>query len=151
MAGVAELHAAIVSCAVVARELYLLPDAERRLFAGIDTMETGSVVIRNKLVELYDSLLGVRVTPHSPDVEAAYRLFFDTKERGRRTRDEWFNIWDCEWHGDAFFLEGILDEADPDRVQNFINSIDFSDLRYVAQAWMVVLAYLMTDYRYLYL
>ena len=153
MAGVAELHAAIVSCAVVARELYLLPDAKRRLFAGMDTMETGSVAIRNKLVELYDSLLGVRVTPHSPDVEAAYRLFVDTRERGRRTRDEWFDIWLCEWHGDAFFLEGILDEPDlySDRAQNFINSIDWSDLRYAAQAWMVVLAYVMTDYRYLYL
>ena len=87
MSGVAELHAAIASCAVVAREFYLLPDAKRRLFAGIDTMETGPDAIRKKLVDLYDSLLGVRVTPHSPDVEAAYRLFVDTRERGRRTRD----------------------------------------------------------------
>lgn len=44
-----------------------------------------------------------------------------------------------------------MDDADTDRARNFINSIDFSDLRYAAQAWMVVLAYLMTDYRYLYL
>ena len=36
MAGVAKRHAAEVSCPVVGRELYLLPDAERRLFAGID-------------------------------------------------------------------------------------------------------------------
>ena len=36
MAGVAKSHAAHVSCPVVLRELYLLPDAERRLFGGID-------------------------------------------------------------------------------------------------------------------
>ena len=36
MAGVAKRHAVRTSCAVVARELYLLPDAERRLFSGID-------------------------------------------------------------------------------------------------------------------
>ena len=35
MAGVAKRHAARVSCPVVMREVYLLPDEERRLFAGI--------------------------------------------------------------------------------------------------------------------
>ena len=37
MAGVAKRNAATVSGPVVMRELFLLPDAERRLFAGIDT------------------------------------------------------------------------------------------------------------------
>ena len=36
MAGVGRRHAAAVSCPVVMRELYLLPDAERQLFAGVD-------------------------------------------------------------------------------------------------------------------
>ena len=36
MAGVAKRHAVQVSCPVVGRELFLLPDQERRLFAGID-------------------------------------------------------------------------------------------------------------------
>ena len=36
MAGVAQRHAVQVSCPVVLREFYLLPEAERRLFAGID-------------------------------------------------------------------------------------------------------------------
>ena len=35
MAGVAKAHAAQMSCPVVLRELYLLPDGQRRLFAGI--------------------------------------------------------------------------------------------------------------------
>ena len=37
MAGVAKRHAAHMSCPIIMRELYLLPEAERRLFSGIDT------------------------------------------------------------------------------------------------------------------
>ena len=40
---------------------------------------------------------------------------------------------------------------DWDRVDEFMDSIDFSDPHQTAKAWVVVLAYLMTDYRYLYL
>ena len=40
MAGVAKRHATEVSRSVVLREVYLLPDAERRLFAGIDPYVT---------------------------------------------------------------------------------------------------------------
>ena len=40
MAGVAKRHAGQASCPVVMRELYLLPDEERRLFAGIDPYVT---------------------------------------------------------------------------------------------------------------
>ena len=32
-----------------------------------------------------------------------------------------------------------------------MNGIDFSDRRYAAQAWVVILAAMMLDYRYLYL
>ena len=40
MAGVAQRHAAQVSCPVVMREVYLMADEERRLFAGIDPSVT---------------------------------------------------------------------------------------------------------------
>ena len=40
MAGVAKRHAAEVSCSVVMREIYLLPDSRRRLFAGVDLQVT---------------------------------------------------------------------------------------------------------------
>ena len=166
MAGVAKRHAAEVSCAVVMREFYLLPDAERRLFAGIDRYMTESGAVRSKIVELYDVLLGVQVTPHSQDVESAYRLFADVMERRRKSQDDWFNPWECEWGDDHFFFEGILDDAvveyegddgwrwygfDWDHVGDFLNSLDFSDPHGAAQTWAVVLAYLLTDYRYLYL
>ena len=286
MAGVAWRHAAAVSCPVVMRELYLLPDEERRLFAGIDVpvleldkafeiqagsrnerqtlslsgtltaghktvqaiftndyyrgpgedrnvyleslevrnaagrilvrkvIDSGSLasleipvhvpeagfyyfeveawadqagdelpkllftvrsdpdnsdgvdVVRNKLVELHDKLLGVRLAPNSPDVEAAYRLFVDMQQRGRQAQADDFDWVDCRWDWDHFFFDGILDHAvverraddgwrrydfDWDRVDDFLNGIHYSDPHHSAQAWVAVLAALMMDFRYLYL
>ena len=169
MTGVAKRHAARVSCPVVMRDFYLVPDSGRRVFDGIDRNVTNADAIRNKLVELHDELFGVQVTPHSPDVEAAYQLFVDERDRRRNARDAHFNPWECGWDQgrDLLFFEGILDDAvveneDPetgwrwydydwDRVGDFLNSRDWSDPHYTAQAWAVVLAYLLLDYRYLYL
>ena len=125
-----------------------------------------SVAIRSKLVELYETLLGVRVAPHSPDVEAAYRLFVEAASRKREVGEDWFDHWACNWSSDKFFLDGIVDGAvvkktneqgdyyydyDWDRVHDFLDHVDFSDPSQSAQAWVVVLAYLLMDYRYLYL
>ena len=40
---------------------------------------------------------------------------------------------------------------DWDRVEDFMDGVDFSDPHGAAQAWVVVLASLLMDYRYLYL
>ena len=84
----------------------------------------------------------------------------------RKTNDDWFNIWDCEFWKDVLYLEGILDNAiveleddygyryielDEGRRDDFINSIDYTDRHYAARAWVVVLTAMMMDYRYLYL
>ena len=126
----------------------------------------GANSIRNKLVELHDQLLGVQVAPDSPDVEAAYRLFMDVMERGREAEEVRFEWWRCDWSHDEFLFEGILDGAivqkederghtwydyDKDRVNDFMRGIDISDPHHTAQAWVVVLAAMMMDYRYLYL
>ena len=128
----------------------------------------GSAIVKSNIVELYDKLLGVQVTPDSPDVEAAYRFFVNVWERQRESGDDWFD-WgpgDCGWDEDHFFFEGILDSAvvrhenayghqwykfDRDRIHAFLDRIDFSDPSYTAQTWVVVLAAMMMNYRYLYL
>ena len=167
MAAVAKRYAAMVSCPAVVRELYLLPEGSRRLFSGIDKHVTEPGAIKSKLVELHEALLGVQVTPYSPDVEAAYQLFLDVRERGREARED-LQFWQCDIgsFGDMWYFEGILPDAlttwiqdgylpahvfDWDRVDPFLDGIDWSDPHHAAQAWIVVLAYLMTDYRYLYL
>ena len=108
----------------------------------------------------------MQLTPHSPDVDAAYRLFVDVMARGRAADETSFRGSDCYWNreDDLFFLEGILDDAVEwreterggyyrfsDRAKDFMDGVDWSDPHYAAQAWAVVLAYLLTDYRYLYL
>ena len=168
MAGVAKRHASEVSCPVIIRELFLLSEGERRLFSGIDTDATpdsDSDAIRSKLVELHEELLGVQVTPHSTEVESAYQLFLDEIERRREAQDHWFEWWQCTFN-DLFYFEGILDGAvvayenetgwrwyviDWDRAGPFMDGVDWSDPYHTAQAWVVVLAYLLGDYRYLYL
>ena len=122
----------------------------------------GANAIRSKLVELHEKLLGVRVTPHSPDVEAAYRLFVDVWERKRGAEDTEtdFRSLLCDWARDIRFYDGILEDAlveyenedggrwydyDWDHVNEFMDGIDWSDHDYTAQTWMVVLAYMMMD------
>ena len=126
---------------------------------------SGAGAIREKLVELHDKLLGVEVAPHSPDVDAAFELLVEVMERGQSMEDRWFNPWDCRFWEDIYFFEGILDDIleerpnrggsyigfDEDRRDAYMNSIDFFDTHYAAHAWVVVLSYLLMDYRYLYL
>ena len=131
-----------------------------------ETEGAGADAIRSKLVELYDKLLGVQVTPHSPDVEAAYRLFVEVMGLGRRSNDDWLEWRHCDGALDLSYFEGILDgvvveregedgwrwyEFDGDRLDDFMDGINWSDPHHTAQAWVVVLAYLLMDYRYLYL
>ena len=166
MAAVAKRHAVQVGCAVVLRELYLLPDARRRLFAGIRPADNSAGVIKTKLVELHDKLLGVRVTSDSPDVQAAYDLFVDVSNRGRRAGKDRFEWWNCDFAHDDFFMQGIMDDAlvrrqnddgwwwhdlDSERLDPFMNRRDVSDPHHAAQAWVVVLTAMLMDYRYLYL
>ena len=166
MAGVAKRHAVAVSCPVVMREFYLVPEEDRQLFAGIDPNVTAADAIKNKLVELHDKLLSVQVTSDSADVRAAYQLFVNVTERARSSDYGWFEWWSCEINDHSFF-EGILDGAviqheneedgwrwydfDWDRIHPFLDDVNFSDPHATARAWKVVLAYLMMDYRYLYL
>ena len=113
MAGVAKRYAARMSCPVVVRELYLLPEGKQRLFSGIDKHVTESGAIRSKLVELHEMLLGVQVTPYSPDVETAYRLFLDVRKRTREMQEDRIKFWKCDIgnFGDMLYFEGVLPDA----------------------------------------
>ena len=125
----------------------------------------GAEAIRAKLVELHDTLFGVEVTPYSPDVDAAFELFVDVAERGRDSGDDYFRWWKCHLD-DIRYFDDVLDDIvvrrvnewgdvyydyDWDRVDPYYRGIDFSDTHSSANAWVVVLAYLLMDYRYLYL
>ena len=130
----------------------------------------GAMAIRSKLVELHEKLLGVTVTIDSPEVETAFRLFVEVWDRKRRPggpdwREE---IIDCDI-GDERYFEEIADDVlqshrtddgysyygfNWDRVGEILDEADWwgqGRQNPVVRTWVVVLAYLLTDYRYLFL
>ncbi|MDE0029697.1 MAG: DUF1588 domain-containing protein [Deltaproteobacteria bacterium] len=123
----------------------------------------GALAIREKLVELHEKLLGVEVTLHSPDVDAAFNLFVEVMKRGQGLDEERFPWWRCGFD-DMYYFDGIRDDIvvegkhddgrtfydyDKERQDAFMSGVDFTDIHYGARTWVVVLAYLLTDYRYL--
>ena len=175
MAGVAKRMAMASSCPVVLKDFYLLPEEERRLFGGIDvSVSPGTAgrltsaserVVRSKLVELHDKLLGVAVALDSPDIDALLDLFVEVW-RSHDTGGKFSGAGRCAPHRDEHYFDGIADDiwrdeldetGDPkgwdwDRMREFLwEETDRSDPHGLARTWMVILAYLMTDPRYLHL
>ena len=171
MAGVSRRHAAEISCPVVMKDLYLVAAPDRKLLGGIDpTASPGGSnelspsaekTVREKLVELHDKMLGVQVDAPSPDIQAAFDLFIEVWNRARVSEDDDFRQLHCKFHADDHYFDGILDvwlddedgrRWDWDRVNDFIwRETDMPDPHGLARTWMVILAYLMTDPRYLHL
>ena len=121
----------------------------------------GEKAIRGKIAELHRKLYGVSVPLDSPGVDAAYQLFLKVWERKRLSGDglRFLEGQNCKLSGDHYFFEGIaeIDEGEGSRINwdraNELFSDDNAptDPYYASRTWVVVLSYLLTDYRYLYL
>ena len=122
----------------------------------------GETAIRRKIAELHQKLFGNVVALDSPDVEEAFQLFLSVWNRKRASGDggSFFDGRMCDLDSDNLFL-GVA-EYDEDgnstvewsRIEELLwrnDSFSDADPFYTARTWTVVLAYLMTDYRYLYL
>ena len=122
-------------------------------------LSQGAKTIKSKLVELHETLFGVTVTADSPDVEASYQLFREVWERKRTTEGSHFGENECHI-SDQLYFEGLAenpweyskwgDSQISQRAWDFFDRIDRSDPFHVTRTWVVVLAYLLSDYRYLY-
>ena len=149
MLGVAKRHAVKVSCPIVLREFFLLPDEDRVLFTGLDIMATpeqsgGPRAIRESLATLHDKLLGVRAAPGSAQNTALYNLLTEVWNRQRDSGSTRFlDGFHCDWGSDEYFLDRF-----PER-ENTV--IDPEDPSYMGRTWVVVLAALLMDSRYLHL
>ena len=155
MLGVAKRHAVKLSCPVVLREFYLLPDRHRLLFDGIDPTDSpadpaGEALIRAKLVDLHDKLFGVAVGPASSEVSAAYGFFVDVWNRKRASagpREDLFvggtGGLACDLAIDEYYFESLPLDA--------LAGSDLADPDHVARTWVVMLAALLMDHRYLHL
>ena len=130
----------------------------------------GANAIKTKLEELFEKLLGVPAGADDLEVEAAYELFVQIWESSLASSDAQDARFDirCDWSDDQYYLDGIVDGAwldpadgeewdwdrhgwDDDRLDTYFASLDLSDRHHVARTWAVMLAYLLSDYRYLYL
>ena len=167
MAAVAQSHAAEVSCPIVRREFYYWPEAERLLFDGItkyDSPLTSELAIREKIADLHQRLLGVTVAADSPDVDEAYDLFVEVWARKRESEGSSFSdsTFNCQTGADHLYFEGLVDDlvtynenghsqVDFGRIREYDRSVLKEDPEHTVRTWVVMLAYLLTDYRYLYL
>ena len=128
-----------------------------------DGGSAGASVIRNKLVELHEKLLGIDVEADSADIDEAFNLFFEVWARKRRTEGTRFydSAFRCSSHQDHTYFDGLLNNyvsynqwgnsyLDQAIVDAFYEQADLRDPTHAVRAWVVTLAYLMTDYRYLY-
>ncbi len=149
MLGVAKRHAVEVSCPVVLREFYLLPAEERQLFTNVDNSATpdssqGEQAIRENLVALHDKLFGMRVAPSSSEVTAAYRFLEEAWHRKRESQsDRFLDGLGCNWSSDEYYQDNI-----PNVEQRYE---DLTDPDHMARTWVVMLAAMLMDYRYLHL
>ena len=141
-------------------------DEHARLEVAIESdseASRGALSIRRKLSELHEMLHGISVSPDSPDVDTSYELFLDVWNRKRLTEGDHFNRGqgECPISDDLYF-EGVADVVEFDeRGDSSINldryreliadRFDLRDPSHIARTWVVVLAYLLTDYRYLHL
>ena len=148
MLGVAKRHAAEVSCPIVLREFHLLPDEDRKLFGGLDITATpeqpgGERAIRETLAVLHDRLLGVRVGTGSAEITAAYDFLEEVWNRKRDTAaSPLLDAIECWTWGDDYFLADVPEgsrDTNPD------------DPDHMGKTWVVVLAAMLMDYRYLHL
>ena len=152
--------------------VYGEPDGDDTVEASVGVFSSdvnaskGARAIKAKLAELHDRLLGVAPNAASADVQAAYDLFVDVWRRGRESDDGDFRSLRCVYHEDQHYFDGIADDiwrdeldehGDPlgwdwERMDEFIwEENDMPDPNHVVRTWVVVLAYLMTDPRYLHL
>ncbi len=151
MAAVQERMANEVACAATAWD-FTKDQGSRLLFpmvaiedqpttAGGDEIPAAIERIKANIVHLHDRLLGETLAPGDAEIERTYGLFREVLEAGRaaviaKTEGEGLR---CNAKKDPF--TGV-DLPEARRVER--------DPNYTVRAWLAVMSYLLSDYRYLY-
>lgn len=147
MSAVMSRMANEVACRATAWD-FMQPAEQRLLFPHVNPTDLpsspeGMAAIRRNLQHLHERLWGERLNDDAAELELTLGLWQSTLEEGQAKMtaeelDEWLP-WDCRgrWNrvtGEEL-PEGERQEKDPD---------------YTQRAWMAVLTYLLSDYRFLY-
>ena len=128
-----------------------------------DGVSQGELAVRAKLADLHQRFFGVPVALDSPDVNEAFELFVEVWNRKRSSEGPSFydSRFQCATTGDHLYYEGLADDLlrfggngrsqlSSDGIRELSQGIDHGDPHHVVRTWVVMLAYLLTDYRYLY-
>jgi len=142
-----------MACVSVARDFTFEP-AERLLFPLVEpTFQPEDVngfevqqavdAIRRNIQYLFEHVLGETVSLNDPELDRAYELFYETWQEGVEgladgSYDTWLP-WQCQARDEYWSGEELPDE---ERITN--------DPDYTIRAWMAVITYLLSDYRFLY-
>ena len=128
-----------------------------------DGSSSGAHAIRRTLAELHQRLFGVTVATDSADVNEAYDLFVEVWNRKRAAEGAGFPNanFQCSDTGDHLYFDGLANDVfqysaggasylKQDSIRDFKQANPTSDPHHTVRTWVVTLAYLLTDYRYLY-
>ena len=128
-----------------------------------DGSSGGEMAIRTELAQLHQRLFGVTVATDSADVNEAFDLFVEVWNRKRSSENAAFvkSKFRCDTASDHLYVEGLVDDVmdytaggasrvSTTLINEYIRATDRSDPHHVVRTWVVTLAYLLTDYRYLY-
>ncbi len=124
----------------------------------------GALAIRQKLVELHNVLWGEHYTVDSPEIADAFELFLLSWQEAKNASGDGL-LWpnSCNWASDQRFFEGTSYPGNPlrlnasgnwwewdwDNTGKFLSAYA-SDGNGTKRAWVVVMAYLLGHYNYLY-
>lgn len=158
MANVADRLANEMSCVSVPRD-FSLPQEERLLFPYVDLsyepkdangFEVGPAVeaIKKNIQYLHKRVLGENLAINDPEIERTYKFFLETWDEGRKGMDKAEDDptrlssqlpGSCQVYDDYWTEEAL---AEGDEIVN--------DENYTIRAWMGVVTYLLSDFRFLY-
>ncbi|MCA9689670.1 MAG: DUF1588 domain-containing protein [Myxococcales bacterium] len=153
MASVAWRMANEVSCGVTAWD-FTKPAEARTLFPKVELTDlpegvSGDPVpdaierIKTNIVHLHRRVLGEELTIDDPEIERTYQIFYETWKEGVGLLaggqvNEWLD-WQCQGRVDP---NTQLDLPDGEKIEQ--------DPFYTVRAWMAVMTYLLSDYKFLY-
>lgn len=148
-----------LSCYAVPHDFWL-PEEQRRLFLFVDKdtnpyNDVGAQdpvamnLIRQNIQYLHEYLLGESLPLNAEEIQHSFDLYMNVLNRGRQyvlsNSGEWWAVklpGDCDRTRD--FEGNDLDDEDGDNAR-----LQY-DNQFVIRAWMALVAYLLSDYKFLY-
>jgi hypothetical protein len=158
MANVIERMGNEFGCKLVGAE-FSLPAEDRRWFKNIEpevqsvdangyVIPEGEQAIKTEIQFLHEKLLGEKLELGDPELERTYNLFLETQKEGKAGVSAQTPGYDAWFPGecvpDVNYLTGV--SLGGEAYDGYFND----DPNYTGRAWSAVIAYMLTDYRFVY-